>query len=207
MPCSLQMRRREMCDFVPVILFRHLQKGENFIPAHRSINSRQKWLQRISTSLDLFLQSTSLIVILNILFAAELHQILSRDRHPSYSAEFYSSYVNILLGVFYSVCRDLRELRHLVRSLTRSTPRRPPHLTNDFFPLFSRRRSTSQSSASRCRKDEVNYEAGAFVHLTADQILKRPFFRLSNEFRKSKQSFQAAPTGPRHHSHSRCFEI
>lgn len=43
----------------------------------------------------------------------DLHQILSRDKHPSYSPEFYSSYVNILLGVFYSVCRDLRELRHL----------------------------------------------------------------------------------------------
>ncbi|XP_072233332.1 origin recognition complex subunit 5 [Leuresthes tenuis] len=43
----------------------------------------------------------------------ELLQILSQDRHPSYSAEFYSSYINILLGVFYSVCRDLRELRHL----------------------------------------------------------------------------------------------
>nr|XP_057933053.1 origin recognition complex subunit 5 [Doryrhamphus excisus] len=44
---------------------------------------------------------------------AELHQILSQDRHPSYSADFYSSYINILLGVFYAVCRDLRELRHL----------------------------------------------------------------------------------------------
>ncbi|XP_041833301.1 origin recognition complex subunit 5 isoform X2 [Melanotaenia boesemani] len=43
----------------------------------------------------------------------ELQQILSQDRNPSYSAEFYSSYINILLGVFYSVCRDLRELRHL----------------------------------------------------------------------------------------------
>lgn len=43
----------------------------------------------------------------------ELQQILSKDRHPSYSAEFYSTYINILLGVFYSVCRDLRELRHL----------------------------------------------------------------------------------------------
>uniref|UniRef100_A0A8C5G2V5 Origin recognition complex subunit 5 n=1 Tax=Gouania willdenowi TaxID=441366 RepID=A0A8C5G2V5_GOUWI len=43
----------------------------------------------------------------------ELQQILSTDSHPSYSAELYSSYINILLGVFYSVCRDLRELRHL----------------------------------------------------------------------------------------------
>ncbi|XP_062863408.1 origin recognition complex subunit 5 isoform X2 [Trichomycterus rosablanca] len=44
---------------------------------------------------------------------AELLQILSRDAHPSYSPDLYSSYINILLGVFYSVCRDLRELRHL----------------------------------------------------------------------------------------------
>ncbi|XP_077565286.1 origin recognition complex subunit 5 [Stigmatopora nigra] len=44
---------------------------------------------------------------------AELQQILSRDCHPSYSAEFYASYIHILLGVFYVVCRDLRELRHL----------------------------------------------------------------------------------------------
>ncbi|XP_026853085.1 origin recognition complex subunit 5 [Electrophorus electricus] len=44
---------------------------------------------------------------------AELQQILSRHSHPSYTPELYSSYINILLGVFYSVCRDLRELRHL----------------------------------------------------------------------------------------------
>ncbi|KAI4888822.1 hypothetical protein NFI96_023931 [Prochilodus magdalenae] len=44
---------------------------------------------------------------------AELLQILSLDSNPSYTPELYSSYINILLGVFYSVCRDLRELRHL----------------------------------------------------------------------------------------------
>ncbi|XP_043093577.1 origin recognition complex subunit 5 isoform X2 [Puntigrus tetrazona] len=44
---------------------------------------------------------------------AELVQILSQDHHPSYTPELYASYVNILLGVFFSVCRDLRELRHL----------------------------------------------------------------------------------------------
>ncbi|KAF7693772.1 origin recognition complex subunit 5 [Silurus meridionalis] len=44
---------------------------------------------------------------------AELLHILSRDTHPSYTPELYMSYINILLGVFYSVCRDLRELRHL----------------------------------------------------------------------------------------------
>lgn len=59
-------------------------------------------------------------MILYILCAGELHQILSQDKHPSYSAELYSSYISILLGVFYSVCRDLRELRHLVGSLNLS---------------------------------------------------------------------------------------
>ncbi|XP_030644506.1 origin recognition complex subunit 5 [Chanos chanos] len=44
---------------------------------------------------------------------AELQKILARDSHPSYPQELYSFYINILLGVFYSVCRDLRELRHL----------------------------------------------------------------------------------------------
>uniref|UniRef100_A0A3P8QKR3 Origin recognition complex subunit 5 n=1 Tax=Astatotilapia calliptera TaxID=8154 RepID=A0A3P8QKR3_ASTCA len=44
---------------------------------------------------------------------SELQQILSQNVHSSYSAGFYSAYINILLGVFYSVCRDLRELRHL----------------------------------------------------------------------------------------------
>ena len=46
----------------------------------------------------------------------DLQQILSQDIHPSYSAELYSAFINILLGVFYTVCRDLRELRHLVRT-------------------------------------------------------------------------------------------
>lgn len=42
-----------------------------------------------------------------------LQKILSHDHPPGYSADFYSAYINILLGVFYTVCRDLKELRHL----------------------------------------------------------------------------------------------
>lgn len=57
------------------------------------------------------------MIFVSVIHSGELQQILSQDRHPSYSAEFYSSYINILLGVFYSVCRDLRELRHLVRHM------------------------------------------------------------------------------------------
>uniref|UniRef100_A0A3B3R0C7 Origin recognition complex subunit 5 n=1 Tax=Paramormyrops kingsleyae TaxID=1676925 RepID=A0A3B3R0C7_9TELE len=46
-------------------------------------------------------------------YSKGLQQILAQDSHPSYSAELYTFYINILLGVFYSVCKDLRELRHL----------------------------------------------------------------------------------------------
>lgn len=42
-----------------------------------------------------------------------LQKILSHDHPPEYSADFYAAYINILLGVFYTVCRDLKELRYL----------------------------------------------------------------------------------------------
>ncbi|XP_049749056.1 origin recognition complex subunit 5 isoform X2 [Elephas maximus indicus] len=42
-----------------------------------------------------------------------LQKILCNDHPPEYSADFYAAYINILLGVFYTVCRDLKELRHL----------------------------------------------------------------------------------------------
>ncbi|RMC10364.1 hypothetical protein DUI87_13167 [Hirundo rustica rustica] len=42
-----------------------------------------------------------------------LQKILSQNHPPEYSADFYAAYINILLGVFYMVCRDLKELRHL----------------------------------------------------------------------------------------------
>ncbi|NXQ10262.1 ORC5 protein, partial [Peucedramus taeniatus] len=42
-----------------------------------------------------------------------LQKILSQNHPPDYSADFYAAYINILLGVFYMVCRDLKELRHL----------------------------------------------------------------------------------------------
>ncbi|XP_015270557.1 PREDICTED: origin recognition complex subunit 5 [Gekko japonicus] len=42
-----------------------------------------------------------------------LQKILSHDHPPEYSYDFYAAYINILLGVFYPVCRDLKELRHL----------------------------------------------------------------------------------------------
>uniref|UniRef100_A0A8C0FAA5 Origin recognition complex subunit 5 n=1 Tax=Bubo bubo TaxID=30461 RepID=A0A8C0FAA5_BUBBB len=42
-----------------------------------------------------------------------LQKILSQNHPPEYSVDFYAAYINILLGVFYMVCRDLKELQHL----------------------------------------------------------------------------------------------
>ena len=49
------------------------------------------------------------------LFPDELLTIISRDCPPDYPEEFYSSYANLLMSVFYMACRDLNEIRHLVR--------------------------------------------------------------------------------------------
>uniref|UniRef100_A0A8C5MRB1 Origin recognition complex subunit 5 n=1 Tax=Leptobrachium leishanense TaxID=445787 RepID=A0A8C5MRB1_9ANUR len=68
---------------------------------------------------ETFRPNTGCLEPLSIYFAdyskAELQKILSSDNPDEYSAEFYASYINILLGVFYTVCRDIKELRHLVR--------------------------------------------------------------------------------------------
>lgn len=44
---------------------------------------------------------------------SELLQIMARDSPSSYPVEFFKAYCQLLLSVFYSVCRDLNELRHL----------------------------------------------------------------------------------------------
>ncbi|XP_015754907.1 PREDICTED: origin recognition complex subunit 5-like [Acropora digitifera] len=44
---------------------------------------------------------------------AELLQIMEKDCPSSYPVEFYKAYCQLLASVFYSVCRDLNELRYL----------------------------------------------------------------------------------------------
>ncbi|XP_069816078.1 origin recognition complex subunit 5 isoform X2 [Dendropsophus ebraccatus] len=66
---------------------------------------------------ETFRPTTGCLEPLTVYFAdyskAELQKILSSDHPEEYSPEFYASYINILLGVFYAVCRDIKELRHL----------------------------------------------------------------------------------------------
>ncbi|XP_033646773.1 origin recognition complex subunit 5-like [Asterias rubens] len=45
----------------------------------------------------------------------ELLHIIAKDTPEGYSADFYSSYVNLLMSIFYMVCRDLNEIRHLAQ--------------------------------------------------------------------------------------------
>uniref|UniRef100_A0AAQ5YXR5 Orc1-like AAA ATPase domain-containing protein n=1 Tax=Amphiprion ocellaris TaxID=80972 RepID=A0AAQ5YXR5_AMPOC len=121
----------------------------------------------------------------------ELQQILSQDRHPSYSAEFYSSYINILLGVFYSVCRDLRELRHLA-ALNFSKFCEPleegkvketdthklwrniePHLKKAMQTVYLREVSSLQWEQMQLMEEK---EAGALRGLSAHTHVELPFY-------------------------------
>eukprot|EP00058_Branchiostoma_floridae_P011778 XP_002597266.1 hypothetical protein BRAFLDRAFT_260887 [Branchiostoma floridae] len=43
----------------------------------------------------------------------ELLEILSSDCPTGYTKDFYMSYINIVLSVFYMACRNLNEIRHL----------------------------------------------------------------------------------------------
>lgn len=47
---------------------------------------------------------------------AELLEIMTLDAPSEHPRQFYFGYCQLLLSVFYNVCRDLGELRHLVRS-------------------------------------------------------------------------------------------
>ncbi|XP_014770006.1 origin recognition complex subunit 5 isoform X1 [Octopus bimaculoides] len=43
----------------------------------------------------------------------EILEIMSLDHPKEYPKELYDTYINLVLSVFYYVCRDLKELRHL----------------------------------------------------------------------------------------------
>ncbi|XP_070558277.1 origin recognition complex subunit 5-like [Ptychodera flava] len=45
----------------------------------------------------------------------EILEVIGQDCPEGYPADFYLSYVNLLMSVFYMVCRDLREIRHLAQ--------------------------------------------------------------------------------------------
>lgn len=46
----------------------------------------------------------------------ETISIMTMDCPDEYDKEFYHRYCNIVVDVFFMVCRDLNELRHLVRN-------------------------------------------------------------------------------------------
>lgn len=49
--------------------------------------------------------------------ADELARIMMLDCPGGWSTETYGNYVSLFLSVFYQICRDLRELRHMVSGL------------------------------------------------------------------------------------------
>ncbi|XP_043824229.1 origin recognition complex subunit 5 isoform X1 [Dromiciops gliroides] len=119
-----------------------------------------------------------------------LQKILSHDHPPEYSADFYAAYINILLGVFYTVCRDLKELRYLAalnfskycepvvkgeanerdtRKLWRNIE---PHLKKAMHTVYLREISSSQWE--KLQQDDT--EMGQLKGLSAHAHVELPYY-------------------------------
>ncbi|XP_068785769.1 origin recognition complex subunit 5 isoform X2 [Struthio camelus] len=119
-----------------------------------------------------------------------LQKILSHNHPPEYSADFYAAYINILLGVFYMVCRDLKELQHLavlnfskycepvVRGEANERDTRKlwkniePHLKKAMQTVYLREISSSQWE--RLQRD--GGELGQFKGLSAHAHVELPYY-------------------------------
>nr|XP_056702971.1 origin recognition complex subunit 5 [Euleptes europaea] len=118
-----------------------------------------------------------------------LQKILSHDHPPEYSFDFYAAYINILLGVFYPVCRDLKELRHLAvinfskycepviqgkaneRDTRRLWKNIESHLKNAMQTVYLREISSSQWEQSR-----EDGESGQLKGLSAHAHVELPYY-------------------------------
>lgn len=95
---------------------------ENLLPAFMRLNE----LTRCKISVvfiseiifDKFRQGTGLREPYKVHFPnyskKELLEIMTLDAPDDHPKEFYHNYCKLLLSVFYNVCQDLKELRHLV---------------------------------------------------------------------------------------------
>uniref|UniRef100_A0A8C9MW17 Origin recognition complex subunit 5 n=1 Tax=Serinus canaria TaxID=9135 RepID=A0A8C9MW17_SERCA len=119
-----------------------------------------------------------------------LQKILSQNHPPEYSADFYAAYINILLGVFYMVCRDLKELRHLaalnfakycepvVRGEANERDTRKlwkniePHLKKAMQTVYLREISSSQWE----RLQQDGGEPGQLKGLSAHTHMELPYY-------------------------------
>uniref|UniRef100_A0A8D0L850 Origin recognition complex subunit 5 n=1 Tax=Sphenodon punctatus TaxID=8508 RepID=A0A8D0L850_SPHPU len=119
-----------------------------------------------------------------------LQKILSHDHPPEYSTDFYAAYINILLGVFYTVCRDLKELRHLAalnfskycepvvkgeayeRDTRRLWKNIEPHLKKAMQTVYLREISSSQWE----RLQQEDGDPGQLKGLSAHAHVELPYY-------------------------------
>lgn len=119
-----------------------------------------------------------------------LQKILSLDHPLEYSTDFYAAYINILLGVFYPVCRDLKELRHLAalnfskycepvvqgaaneRDTRRLWKNIESHLKKAMQTVYLREISSSQWE----RLQQGDGEAGQLKGLSAHAHVELPYY-------------------------------
>ncbi|CAH2285379.1 origin recognition complex subunit 5 [Pelobates cultripes] len=143
---------------------------------------------------ETFRPNTGCLEPLTLYFAdyskAELQRILSSDYPEEYSAEFYASYINILLSVFYTVCRDIKELRHLAElnfikycePVTKGEAKETdshklfrniePHLKRAMQTVYLREISSSQWE----KMQQEDREAGQLRGLSAHAHVELPYY-------------------------------
>ncbi|XP_073439972.1 origin recognition complex subunit 5 isoform X2 [Dendrobates tinctorius] len=143
---------------------------------------------------ETFRPNTGCLEPLTIYFAdyskAEMQKILSSNHPEEYASEFYASYINILLGVFYTVCRDIKELRHLaalnfakysepvVRGEVKETETHKlwrniePHLKKAMQTVYLREISSSQWE----KMQQEDREASQLKGLSAHAHVELPYY-------------------------------
>uniref|UniRef100_A0A8D1WXW2 Origin recognition complex subunit 5 n=1 Tax=Sus scrofa TaxID=9823 RepID=A0A8D1WXW2_PIG len=182
--CSAEITCETFNDFVR--LFKQITKAENLKDQTVIFLSEIVW--------EKFRPNTGCFEPFVLYFPdysiGNLQKILSHDHPPEYSADFYAAYINILLGVFYTVCRDLKELRHLAilnfpkycepvvkgeaserdtRKLWRNIE---PHLKKAMQTVYLREISSSQWE--KLQKDDI--DPGQLKGLSACTHVELPYY-------------------------------
>ncbi|XP_073095081.1 origin recognition complex subunit 5 isoform X2 [Manis javanica] len=191
--CSTQITCETFNDFVR--LFKQVTETENLKDQTVYITDRNVTVIFLSEIVwEKFRPNTGCFEPFVLYFPdysiGNLQKILSHDHPPEYTADFYAAYINILLGVFYTVCRDLNELRHLAvlnfpkycepvvkgeaserdtRKLWRNIE---PHLKKAMQTVYLREISSSQWE--KLQKDDT--DPGQLKGLSAHTHVELPYY-------------------------------
>uniref|UniRef100_A0A673H6W1 Origin recognition complex, subunit 5 n=1 Tax=Sinocyclocheilus rhinocerous TaxID=307959 RepID=A0A673H6W1_9TELE len=107
-----------------------------------------------------------------------LAQILSRDHHPSYTPELYASYINILLGVFFSAalnfskfCEPLEKGEAKESDIHKLWKNIEPHLQRAMQKVYLR-----EVSSMQWEQQQMDKKATTLRGLSAHAHIELPYY-------------------------------